>query len=47
MDNVYYNGDLIPEKDWDYELSKPKEVSTTKNAPAKTVAPAGVTATEE
>lgn len=45
MDNVYYNGDLIPEKDWDYELSKPKEVST-KNAPAKT-APAGVSATEE
>ena len=46
MDNVYYNGDLIPEKDWDYELSKPKEVST-KTATAKTVAPAGVTATQE
>lgn len=22
--NVYYNGKLIPVKDWDYDLSKPK-----------------------
>ena len=25
MDNVYYNGELIPEKDWDYETSRPKD----------------------
>jgi hypothetical protein len=22
--NVYYNGKLIPVKDWDYDLKKPK-----------------------
>ena len=22
--NVYYNGELIPAKDWDYNLGKPK-----------------------
>lgn len=25
MANVYYNGLLIPEEDWDYELKKPKK----------------------
>ena len=24
MDNVYYKGELIPAKDWDYETKKPK-----------------------
>lgn len=46
MDNVYYNGELIPAKDWDYETSTPKEISTKKET-AKAVAPAGVPAKEE
>lgn len=33
MANVYYNGLLIAEEDWDYELKKPKkEVVQTETA---------------
>jgi hypothetical protein len=28
MDKVYYTGDLIPEKDWDYENKRPKIKAT-------------------
>ncbi|CAB4155647.1 hypothetical protein UFOVP660_17 [uncultured Caudovirales phage] len=45
MDNVYYKGELIPAKDWDYETSKPKQVSAKKEA-AKSVV-TGVPTEEE
>jgi hypothetical protein len=30
--NVYYNGKLIPVKDWDYETKRPKEKKLVKKA---------------
>lgn len=30
MDNVYYNGELIPAEDWDYVTKRPKAKATPK-----------------
>ena len=31
--NVYHNGKLIPAKDWDYDLKKPKAKEVKKKEP--------------
>lgn len=33
--NVYYNGELIPVKDWDYDLKKPKAKNVKKKEPVE------------
>jgi hypothetical protein len=33
--NVYYNGKLIPVKDWDYETKRPKVKEVKKKEPVE------------
>jgi len=48
MNNVYYQGNLIPAEDWDYALSKPKtNVSKKESKKAKVELPQEVTVPEE
>lgn len=48
MNNIYYQGELIPAEDWDYSLSKPKSTSSKKEPKkAKVELPPEVTDPEE
>lgn len=48
MNTVYYNGELIPAKDWEYALSKPKTTSSKKESKKTEVElPSEVTTPEE
>jgi hypothetical protein len=40
--NVYYDGKLIPAKDWDYELKRPKAKAPKKVAEIPTEEPTPV-----
>lgn len=35
--NVYYEGKLIPVKDWDYDLKKPKAKEVKKKEPVEAI----------
>lgn len=35
--NVYYQGKLIPAKDWDYDAKRPKEKELKKKEPVEVV----------
>ena len=35
--NVYYDGKLIPAKDWDYDLKKPKVKEVKKKEPEEAI----------